>query len=211
MIGRGKSGLLLPAVLLVAGGAAAWATYSWLRVPGNASPAEGVVEAESSEIVTLGEELAFSMPPIGAYDAILKRPIFAPNRRAVAGPTAAVVVNQELGVELLGFVGEETDIRILLKPSDGGEAINLREGEDYRGWTFIGIDEGKVVFSNDAGEEETLELDYEKAPTPTAKSRRDRRRKQAQQAEKAKQKQQVEVIEEEEEEAEEAEQGDQGQ
>ena len=105
MIGRGKSGLLLPAVLLVAGGAAAWATYSWLRVPGNASPAEGVVEAESSEIVTLGEELAFSMPPIGAYDAILKRPIFAPNRRIHSGnrQRSSVSPHSSIGLPLKNF------------------------------------------------------------------------------------------------------------
>ena len=144
MIGRGKAGLLLPVIFVVAVGAGAWATYNWLRTPVNATQVEGEIEAKTSEIAALSEELSFSMPPIGSYDAILVRPIFAPNRRAVAGPKS-VVTSQDIGAKLVGVVGDETDLRILLKPLDGSETIRLRSGEDYQGWIVEVVDGGRTV------------------------------------------------------------------
>ena len=210
MIGHGKTGFLLLAVLVVAGGAAVWAAYNWLQTPVNATQAEGAVEAKTSEIATLSGELDFSMPPIGSYDAILRRPIFSPSRRAVAGPKV-VMTSQDLGAKLVGVVGDGTDQRILLKPLDGGETVRLRSGEDYRGWTVEVVGADEVIFRNGSDGEETLELVYEEAPQPTAKSRRDSRRKQAQQAQQQKQRLKAGIIVDEEEEEAEGEQDNQGQ
>ncbi len=172
----------MPAIVVIAAGTAVWLAYNWFQTPVNGTQGEAVVEAKISEIAQINEELDFSMPPIDSFDAILIRPIFSPNRRATAA-AKVVAMNQSLAVQLMGIVGDDSDKRILLKPGDGGETVNLRKGEEYRGWIFEKVDEsGEVVLRNDAGDVATLRLDYEVAPKPTAQSRRDQRRKQAQQA-----------------------------
>ncbi|MDH3476135.1 MAG: hypothetical protein OEM59_20845, partial [Rhodospirillales bacterium] len=136
MIGRNKGGFLLPATLVLACGTAVWMAYNLLSNPAAESGPNGGAASKLPEIGGLRAEMAYAMPPMESFDAILTRPIFSPSRRPVAGAAPTVeVAARDLGAKLIGQVGTETEIRVALKPEDGGETVNLRQGEDYRGWT----------------------------------------------------------------------------
>ena len=198
MIGRNKGGFLLPATLVLACGTAAWMAYNLLSSPAAESELNGGTASKLPEIGGLGSEMTYAMPPMESFDAILTRPIFSSSRRPIAGEAPTVeVASQDLGAKLLGHVGTETDIRVALKPEDGGETVNLRRGEDYRGWTFAEIKDGDVTFRSDDGREIVLQLNHAEKPAVQPRTRRERQRA-AQQAQKQAQRGQAEEIEQEE-------------
>lgn len=182
MIGRSKGGFLLPATLVIACGTAAWMAYNLLSSPAVESGPNGGAASKLPEIGGLGSEMTYAMPPMESFDAILTRPIFSPNRRPVAGAPVAMA-SPELGAKLLGHVGTESEIRVALKPEDGGETVNLRQGEDYRGWTFEEVKNGDFIFRSEDGRQVILQLNYEEKPAVQPRSRRERQRA-AQQAQK---------------------------
>jgi hypothetical protein len=207
MIGRSKGGFLLPATLVIACGTAAWMAYNLLSSPAVDSGPNGGAASKLPEIGGLGAEMVYAMQPMESFDAILTRPIFSPNRRPIAGAPVAMA-SPELGAKLIGQVATETEIRVALKPEDGGDTVNLRQGEDYRGWTFAEIKGEDVTFRSDDGREIVLQLNYEEKPTVQPRTRRERQ-KAAQQAQKKAQRNQAQVGEQAgEEEGEEEEQGE---
>jgi hypothetical protein len=189
MIGRSKGGFLLPATLVLACGTAAWMAYNAISSPAVESGPNGGGASKLPEIGALGAELTYAMPPMESFDAILKRPMFTPGRRPVAGAPLAVA-SPELGAKLLGHVGTDSEIRVALKPEDGGETVNLRQGEDYRGWTFEETKNGEFIFRSEDGREIVLELNYEEKPAVQPRSRRERQRAAQQTRKKAQQGQQ---------------------
>lgn len=185
MIGRGKSGLLLPALLIAVGAGLAWIIYQEVQAPSDAVVAKAPATARQQPAVSLPSQPTFSLPPIRTFDAILKRPIFSPTRRATA--TAAIIVSQELGLILTGVSITTTEKFALLAAQEGGQSLRLREGEDYRGWTLARVDPHMVVFRREE-QEEQLELIYDKPPQTQVKSRRNRRAKQQREVQKTKRK-----------------------
>lgn len=172
MIGRGKSGILLPAGLLAVGLAVAAVMFLQTQEPVSAQtvPAATGKPPKPALVQQAQVKKDFSLPPLRSFDAILKRPIFSPNRRATQG--SAVVVRQELGMTLTGIITSAGDKFVILAPQEGGESVRLREGEDYRGWTLTQVEQHKVVFRR-GNKEEQLELIYDEPP-PKAKSKKRR-------------------------------------
>jgi hypothetical protein len=188
MIGRSKGGFLLPATLVIACATAAWMAYNAISSPAVEFGPNGGAASKLPEIGGLGSEMTYAMPPMESFDGILTRPLFSPNRRPSA--TAVVVASPELGAKLLGHVGTDSEIRVALKPEDGGETVNLRQGEDYRGWTFEETKNGEFIFRSEDGREIVLELNYEEKPAVQPRSRRERQRAAQQTRKKAQQGQQ---------------------
>lgn len=180
MIGRGKSGILLPTGLLAVGLALAGAIFLQTREPVSAQTAP-VASEKPSEPAGVQQAQAnedFSLPPLSSFDSILRRPIFSPERRAVQG--SAVVVSQELGMTLTGIITSADTKFVILAPQEGGQSVRLREGEDYRGWTLTQVEQHKVVFRR-GNTEEQLELIYDEPPPQGRNKKRRRDRATAQQ------------------------------
>lgn len=180
MIGRGKSGILLPAGLLAAGLTLAGVIFLQTQEPVSAQTAPVVTEKPPKPAMVQQAQVKedFSLPPLRSFDAILTRPIFSPNRRAVQG--SAVVISQELGMTLRGISITAKGKLALVAPQDGGESVRLREGEDYRGWTLTVVEQHKVVFRR-GNKEEQLELIYDEPPPQARKRKRQADRRTAQQ------------------------------
>lgn len=175
MIGQRKGGIFLPAMLVAACLTLAWMVWSVIFGPRDSVEIATVKPAKVKTIEGLAAELKFAMPPIGSYDAILDRPIFSATRRgnsAVIAPT--VVVSRQLELKLQGTTITDTDKHALLQPKDGGEPLQLREGEDYQGWTLARVKNSMVVFRR-GGAEERLEMDFVEPPAQVSKKKRNRR------------------------------------
>jgi hypothetical protein len=173
--------MVVPAVLVAAGLILAAILFG----QGNDSVNAGalrITAAKPSRPAALPQQVdsgkAFALPPLSTFDAILKRPIFSPNRRAAQGST--VVVSQELGMILRGITSSADQKFIILVPQDGGDAVRLREGEDYRGWTLTQVDPAlyRVVFKRD-DKEEQLELIFDERPPQVRPRQRQRNRRTA--------------------------------
>lgn len=174
MIARRRSGILLPVLFIAVCGALVWLIHGQLQEPAGAHQSPAKSDAPPPQFADLPEDVDFVMPPMAAFDGIVARPIFSPTRRPGANQ-APVIVSENLGLAIMGLSITASGRVALFRPQDGGESLRLREGEDYRGWVLTRIDPNRVVFSRD-GDEQQLELDYEKPPEAKKKSRRDRRR-----------------------------------
>ena len=176
MIGRGKSGILLPLALVAAGLALAGVLFLQTQEPVSAQTAPATVDKrpKPTELQQAQTNEDFSLAPLSSFDAILKRPIFSSSRRAVQG--SAVVVSQELGMTLTGVITSASEKFVILAPQEGGESVRLREGEDYRGWTLTQVEQHKVVFRR-GDKEEQLEMNYDEPPPQTRKKKRRRDRR----------------------------------
>lgn len=175
MIGRGKSGVLLPAGLLAVGLALAAVIFLQTQESVSAQTVSAASEQPPKPVMVQQAQAKredFSLPPLRSFEAILKRPIFSPSRRATQG-SSSVVASQELGMTLTGIITSASDKFIILAPQEGGQSVRLREGEDYRGWTLTEVEQHKVVFRR-GGKEEQLELVYDEPP-PRAKTKKKRR------------------------------------
>lgn len=180
MIGRGKSGILLPLALVAAGLALAGVLFLQTQEPVSAQTAPATVDKppKPTQLQQAQTNEDFSLAPLRSFDAILKRPIFSSSRRAVQG--SAVVVSQELGMTLTGVITSASEKFVILAPQEGGESVRLREGEDYRGWTLTQVEQHKVVFRR-GDKEEQLEMNYDEPPPQAKKKKRRRDRRTAQQ------------------------------
>ena len=176
MIGKRKGGYLMPVLLFTACGTLIWMVASMMLSTDSVVEVAPAKPAKVQDLDGLAAELQFAMPPASHYDAILDRPIFSSSRRAVAQAAVAptVVVSRELKLKLQGTSIRDTDKHALFMPKDGGEALRLREGEDYQGWTLARIKNSFVVFRR-KGAEERLEMDFVEPPAQVAKRKRNRR------------------------------------
>ncbi len=176
MIGRGKSGLLLPAGLLAVALAVVAVIFLQTQEPVSAQTVPVASEQRPKPVMVQQAQAKakedFSLPPLRSFDSILKRPIFSPSRRATQG-SSSVVASQELGMTLTGIITSASVKFVILAPQEGGESVRLREGEDYRGWTLTEVEQHKVVFRR-GSKEEQLELIYDEPPPQTKKTRKRR-------------------------------------
>ena len=178
--------MLLPAALLAAIAGLAAVIFLPAQEPVSAQTVPAAREQPSKpparQPARANED--FALPPLSSFDAILKRPIFSSGRRASQG--SAVVVSQELGVNLTGIITSANDKFVILAPQEGGTSVRLREGEDYRGWTLTQVERNKVVFRR-GNKEEQLELTYDEPPPQAKKKQRRRDRRTVQQPDKKQQ------------------------
>ncbi len=175
--------LLLPlALVLVAVGAGYRAMTAWLLL-GSPVDVSGEAEMSPTEAQPPIEQVALSLPPMEEFRVVVERPLFSPDRRPpqpvppepeptaeVGAPAPEPVAPPEppppppISFTLVGIVMFGDQRVALLQPLDGGKAVQLREGEEFGGWTAALIDRERAVFRNAYSEEE-LRLDF-RAPMP---------------------------------------------
>lgn len=180
---RSAAAFLLPVALaLVAVGAAYRATTAWLQL-GSPVDVSGDAEMSATEAQPPIGQVALSLPPIEEFQVVVERPLFSPDRRPpqpappepesaaeVEAPAAEAIAPPEppppppISFTLVGIVMFGDQRVALLQPLDGGKAVQLREGEEFAGWTAALIDRERAVFRNAYSEEE-LRLDF-RAPLP---------------------------------------------
>jgi hypothetical protein len=173
----------LPAILaIVAAGAGYRAVSAWLELD-SAIEGPGTATAHEPNSGVTAEEIALSLPPIEEFRVIVERPLFSPMRRPPqpAPPEPEVAVVEEAAVEpaaqpappppppisfsLVGIVIIGDQRVALVQPLDGGKAVQLREGDEFSGWTAALIDSERAVFRSAYAEEE-LTLDFRFAAQP---------------------------------------------
>jgi hypothetical protein len=158
-----KSGSIVALALFAAGIAGAWFVYQGLETPSDARRFVAVAGKQPAGADALPAEQEFKLPPLRAFEATLQRPVFSPSRRPIAG--APVVLSQDLAIKLQGTTGVDAEKRALLVPEGGGEALQLREGEEYQGWTLSEVGGQHVIFRREE-EEVRLDVDFKEVPAP---------------------------------------------
>lgn len=175
MIGRGNQRMLMPLSFIALGLALAWMIYQQLQGTVSANFADQSASTPEPVLPEIATQVAFRMPPMRKFDAILQRPLFSQTRRPLASaPASPVVVSQNLGLSLIGITIASDGKFALVMPVGGGESLRLREGQDYRGWTLSLIEAKNIVFERE-GFEERLELSYDVAPPAQPKKKTKRK------------------------------------
>ena len=161
MIAPRKSGPLLALAFGAAGLTGAWFAYQSLEKPVTIDRPTAMAQAAKPAAAPLPAAGQFKMPPMTTFQAILDRPAFSPSRRPKAG--APVVVSQDLAVTVTGISGTATRPVANLVPQGGGDSVQLRPGQKYRGWTLSEINSKGVVFRR-GDDEVKVEMKFEAAP-----------------------------------------------
>ncbi len=139
-----------------------WVIYQELQTSPPSWIYQGVNEVRAPLVPDLPPAPKFTMPPASRFDGVLRRPIFSSNRRpppeqkavAESPPVAPDLVLAGIitsGQEQIGIAFEKST----------QEAVRLREGTDYRGWTVTEILSDWVVLQR-RGVEHRLDLFYKR-------------------------------------------------
>ena len=104
--------------------------------------------------------------PLERLSVALQRPLFYESRRPPAAPAAAP---RPLDATLAGVLRTEAEkVAIVMAEGGSGRASRLREGDTFRGWQVVRIDDRSVEFERD-GRTERLTLSFtEGTPAPPA-------------------------------------------
>lgn len=180
---RGIGPLFLQATLtVVIVGAGYRAMTAWLE-PGSPVDLPSAASAPETASTATPAQLALSLPPVESFRVVIERPLFSPTRRpplpappepevtaVVEAPAAEPVLQPEppapppISFALVGIVMSGDQRVALVQPIDGGKAVQLREGEEFGGWTAALIERERAVFRSAYSEEE-LKLDF-RSPMP---------------------------------------------
>jgi hypothetical protein len=112
----------------------------------------------------------YGAPARAAFDEILKRPLFVPDRRPPAIPEPVVPEQPEpepeVGIEVrLEGVATVGDTRVaILRDLGSNTGLRLSEGMEYQGWTLGSVEAQRAVLVRDG---RILELKLER-PCATA-------------------------------------------
>lgn len=158
--------LFAPALALAfcaAGLGAVWFVYRTLQTPTMTVRPVSVAEEKPASPTALPPVEVFKLPPLSSFGATLERPVFSRNRRSKKD--APVVVSQDLALKMQGVAGPEAERRAILIPEGGGDALRLREGEEYQGWTVSEIGEKHVVFLR-GDQKQRLDVNFKEKPKP---------------------------------------------
>jgi len=105
--------------------------------------------------------VSYDVPARSAFDEILKRPVFSPDRRPpdIPQPTASAPAPQvpiQVRLEGVAMVGQ---VRIaVLRDLSNNEGIHLSEGMEYQGWTVDAVEVTRAVLKRD-GQTQELKLE----------------------------------------------------
>ncbi|HXH03626.1 MAG TPA: hypothetical protein VNN09_09930, partial [Candidatus Competibacteraceae bacterium] len=100
------------------------------------------------------------LPPLSAYQEIVERPLFLPDRRPPAEEPPPPEPVAEEGEWLLQGVMITEDVTVALIQPQGGEGktLLLRVGDNLDSWSVESIAADQVVLSREDGESRTLPL-----------------------------------------------------
>jgi hypothetical protein len=80
-----------------------------------------------------------SLPEV-AVDALLKKPLFNPQRRAPEAPLAAPAAATLPSLTLVGVVREASRLGVLLRTAGGENSGLLRPQQSFAGWTVVSVE-----------------------------------------------------------------------
>jgi hypothetical protein len=168
---RRRSGLAVPALLLVACLALAWLIYEQL---GEAAPtlepaARAGAQQAAPAAAAQPEIPQFSMPRVETFAAIVERPIFSPTRRPP--PEAEVTLDDafsNLDLLLVGVVISADERIAIVLPKNHTDVVRLGVGDLFQGWVVHAIEADRVTFRRDDLEEQ-IELTYDRPPPRNTK------------------------------------------
>jgi hypothetical protein len=136
-------GLIIVALAIVAVGA-------WLLPESALGPARPVAQA-GAEIDAPARDLRPRQDT--AYAALVQRPPFAANRRAIASVEGGDE-NLILGRYRLSGVIVSPDRRLVILSTPGGASQSVAEGEQIDGWTVEEITASRVTLASDGRRQE---------------------------------------------------------
>ncbi len=126
----------------------------------------------------------FAGPELGDFNEALDRPPFSRSRRPAAAPAIPVASPETLNATLSGVIFSTEDRVAILTGDDDGEAVRMREGDVYLGWTLVEVGIDEVLMERD-GRRQRLGLTFKGAPAPPRepepRNRRERRERRLQQ------------------------------
>ncbi|HUF86820.1 MAG TPA: hypothetical protein VMM59_05500 [Thermohalobaculum sp.] len=152
---------LRDAVLLatLAGASAVFAAMIF-RPGAPALPEPGTIPAPETRAV---EPFALPEPrpvPLAQLSAALELPLFTPSRRPPEAPAAAPT---PLDATLAGVLTNGPEKVAIVTSSGAARALMLREGDVYRGWRVVRIEDHAIVLERD-GRTERLILTFRDPP-----------------------------------------------
>jgi len=103
-----------------------------------------------------------------ADDEILARPLFNPTRREGADPGVVDSAAPLEGARAVGVITARGVVRVFLQAPDG-QVTTLGPGSSYRGWRFMRVSGGQLVF-NRGGETLTLPISASAPPITPGQS-----------------------------------------
>ncbi len=175
MMARNLRLLLIGLITLLAGG------LLWQELSGPAPLPEPVARQDHW---ALPELAPLEMPPLTAYEPMLQRPLFNPDRKPVElpdpsgtagqpGEAAQETPPQPLEVVLRGVILLPEHRIALLEDSKGKQKLRVREGEPLKGelgqWTLKALSPRSALFvQQGTGREEEVKLQVYGKPLPAA-------------------------------------------
>jgi hypothetical protein len=113
----------------------------------------------------------FRLPPVEEFDVIIERPLFAKDRRPVAGadtsPAEPPAEDTGMAVQQVVLAGTATDQRnravAILQDVAQGSAFRVWVGDEIAGWTVKSIQPREIVLVHD-GQEISVTLDEPAVP-----------------------------------------------
>lgn len=152
-----RDSVLLAAFL----GASAWFALDILR------PAPAPSTSGARAVPAARTPAPFTLPkpqpePIEALAAALERPLFIASRRPPAAPVTAPAA---LDATLAGVLTDGPEKVAIVTLAGADQALRLREGDTFQGWSVVRIDTDAVVLERN-GRTERLVLTYKAPASP---------------------------------------------
>jgi len=118
---------------------------------------------EAAKSATEPKLAVFAAPELSELTEAVDRPPFSQSRRPAAAPAMPEALPQILNATLSGVIFSTKDRVAILSSAEDGEAVRLREGDVYLGWTLVEVEVDQVLMERD-GRQQRLELTFRGQP-----------------------------------------------
>jgi hypothetical protein len=145
---------------------------SWSPAPPSAADAQTKSAAAAAPASSPSEALLEPSPAKEQYASVAERPLFLPDRRP---PPDEPELGEELepdalteldGMDLTAIVISPSTVSAWVRRQTSREAVRLRLGDAFEGWTVQTIEPDRVVFERQGETDELILRDYANAPPP---------------------------------------------
>ncbi len=173
MILNRKSAIFVPVSLAAGGFLVSAALFGVLSLPPGVST-EPAGKALVQEIMPTDEDpitSSFTMPPAKNFVEIVRRPIFASDRRPTAQQELTIeTMTSELELRLIGVIVASGSPIAIVAPLGSEAFARLTVGDRFQGWTVAQIEPHRVTFRRDKAVER-IELSYDLPPRRAQKKK----------------------------------------
>jgi general secretion pathway protein N len=111
------------------------------------------------------QTMPIATPPPQAFADINARPMFSPDRKAIAEPGASNSSGNPPSIAFVGVIMDPRDRMALIRTSASPLAGAFRLGADISGWRLTEIAADHIVLSQ-GGSQDTIRLEDNHAPKP---------------------------------------------